>query len=233
MTARSRPGARHSPARRRDAAATRAAILVSARQAFAAAGYDGAGVREIAKRAGVTAMLVNRYFGSKERLFAEVVAGIMAHPIILTDERLAAEHGDAGVAEALVRLTAADDAPLDGFRIMCRSAASATAAAIARQEIEAHYHRALAAALPGPDASERAALVLAVVAGVQIMRQMIGLTALAQCPPATLVRILGPVFRQLWSGHDGTTVLSERAAGPARTRRGDKRRSTPRPRRTR
>ena len=79
------------------------------------------------------------------------------------------EHGDAGVAEALVGLTAADDAPLDGFRIMCRSAASATAAAIARQEIEAHYHRTLTAALRGPDAPERAALVLAVVAGVQIM----------------------------------------------------------------
>ena len=36
------------PARQRNAAATRAAILQSARRAFARAGYDGAGVREIA-----------------------------------------------------------------------------------------------------------------------------------------------------------------------------------------
>src|ERR1700754_1767178 len=77
-----------APVRRRNAAATRAAILTSAREAFARAGYDGAGVREIAKGAGVTAMLVNRYFGSKERLFAEVVADIMSKPIILTGDRL-------------------------------------------------------------------------------------------------------------------------------------------------
>ena len=76
------------PVRPRNAAATRAAILNSARQAFARAGYDGVGVREIAEGAGVTAMLVNRYFGSKERLFAEVVADIMTRPIILTGDRL-------------------------------------------------------------------------------------------------------------------------------------------------
>jgi hypothetical protein len=38
------------------------------------------------------------------------------------------------------------------------------------------------------------------VAGVQMMRQMIGLSALADCPPAVLTKILAPVFQQLWSG---------------------------------
>src|SRR5215510_13318309 len=107
-----------SKARPRNAAATRDAILKSARRAFARAGYDGAGVREIAEGAGVTAMLVNRYFGSKERLFAEVVAGIMARPIILTGDRLKSTRGGADMAAALVTLTAAGGAPLDGFRIM-------------------------------------------------------------------------------------------------------------------
>src|SRR5215467_11368748 len=74
---------RSSNARPRNAAATRAAILASARQAFARGGYDGAGVREIAEGAGVTAMLVNRYFGSKEQLFGEVVARTMERPVIL------------------------------------------------------------------------------------------------------------------------------------------------------
>jgi len=60
--------------RKRNAVATREAILSSARKVFARAGYDGAGVREIAAGAGVTAMLVNRYFGGKERLFAEAIA---------------------------------------------------------------------------------------------------------------------------------------------------------------
>ena len=59
--------------RPRNAAATREAILQSALSAFVRQGYDGVGVREIAQTAGVTAVLVNRYFGSKERLFAAAV----------------------------------------------------------------------------------------------------------------------------------------------------------------
>lgn len=188
------------PARKRNAAATRTAILASARHAFARAGYDGAGVREIAKNAGVTAMLVNRYFGSKEQLFAEVVAEIMRKPIILTDARLKSVRGGSEMVEALVNLTAADGQPLDGFQIMIRSAASARAAEIARAQLEAHYQKALASALPGKYAQERSALLLAFVAGVQIMRQMIGLSALATCSPAVLAKILAPVFQQLWAG---------------------------------
>lgn len=186
--------------RPRNAAATRAAILTSARRAFARAGYDGAGVREIAENAGVTAMLVNRYFGSKEQLFAEVVADIMARPVILTGDRLQSAKGGDEMAEALVNLTAAGGAPLDGFQIMCRSAASPRAAEIGRAQIEAHYHKVLTEALLGAHAAERAALLLAFVAGVQMMRQMIGLSALATCPPPVLVKILGPVFQQLWIG---------------------------------
>src|SRR5262245_17726477 len=108
--------ARSSKPRPRNAAATRAAILTSARQAFARAGYDGAGVRQIAEGAGVTAMLVNRYFGSKEQLFAEVVGEIMSRPIILTGDRLKSPRGGNEMAEALVNLTAAGGAPLEGFQ---------------------------------------------------------------------------------------------------------------------
>ena len=53
--------------------ATREAILVSATRLFATLGYERAGAREIAADAGVTAALVNRYFGSKDGLFAEVI----------------------------------------------------------------------------------------------------------------------------------------------------------------
>src|SRR3984893_18627710 len=61
------------PKRPRNAVATREAILQSALVAFSRHGYDGIGVREIAQTAGVTAVLVNRYFGSKEGLFAAAV----------------------------------------------------------------------------------------------------------------------------------------------------------------
>ena len=109
-------------------------------------------------------------------------------------------------------MTAAGGEPLDGFRIMIRSAASPRAAEIARAQIETHYHRALASALPGARTAERAALLLAFVAGVQIMRQMIGLSALATCSPAVLATILGPVFQQLWEGQGRSTTRARRSA---------------------
>jgi len=183
--------------RRRDAAATRAAILDSARKAFARAGYDGAGVREIAQGAGVTAMLVNRYFGSKEKLFAEVLAGVMSAPTILSAQILSSRKRGADMAEALVGLTAPGAVPLDGFQIMLRSAASERAAAIARVEIEKRYQKVLASALKGRRSAERAAVVFSLVAGFQVMRQMIGLDALAGARPAVLAQVLAPLFEEL------------------------------------
>src|SRR3954471_24142962 len=74
-----------APKRKRDAAATREAILASAVQAFTRHGYDGAGVRGIAEGAGVTAKLVNRYFGTKEKLFAEAVDSSFAPDTIVRE----------------------------------------------------------------------------------------------------------------------------------------------------
>lgn len=99
----------------RNALATREAILVSARKAFAHVGYDGAGVREIAEGAGVTAMLVNRYFGSKENLFAEVSASTMATPTIISDKIIKFAAPGRSIAAALIELTQPGLTPLDGF----------------------------------------------------------------------------------------------------------------------
>jgi AcrR family transcriptional regulator len=199
-----------APVRKRNATATRAAILTSARRAFARAGYDGVGVREIAAGAGVTAMLVNRYFGSKAQLFGEVVADIMARPIILTGTTLNSPQGGKVMAAALVELTSAEGPALDGFRIMVHSASSPEAAEIGRGQIEAHYHTMLTGALRGDHAPQRAALLLAFVAGVQIMRQTIGLPALADCSPKVLVKILAPLFQQLWTGESSSSRSTQR-----------------------
>jgi AcrR family transcriptional regulator len=192
------PSRRHTrPPRPRNAAATRAAIVDSARRAFARAGYDGAGVREIAAGAGVTAMLVNRYFGSKEQLFAEAVAATMADPTILRPENLASEKLAEIIAATLVDITRPDAGPLEGFLIALNSASSTRAAEIARPRIEQGHQRVLSAALKGPLAAERAALILSIVAGLQMMRQMLKLAPLAEARRADLVRLLTPVFKAL------------------------------------
>ena len=90
--------------------------------------------------------------------------------------------------------------PLGGFRIMFPSSSSPRAARIGREQIEKRYQKMLAQALPGKLAAERAALVLSLVAGVQVMRQMIGLAALAHADPAALAGILAPVLQRLIAG---------------------------------
>jgi AcrR family transcriptional regulator len=157
-------------------------------------------VREIAKGAGVTAMLVNRYFGSKEQLFAEVVAETVATPSILTQEIITSLTPGADIAAALIHQTKTGAIPLDGFLIMLNSASSTRAAEILCEQIERHHQKVMTASLNGALAPQRAALVLSVIAGFQFMRQMIGLSALAEAEPKVLVRVLGPVFQQLVEG---------------------------------
>ena len=77
-----------APTRPRNAAATRAAILESARARFLVESFDQVGVRQIAGDVGVDAALICRYFGSKEELFAEVVATTCDDPMeVLAGDR--------------------------------------------------------------------------------------------------------------------------------------------------
>ena len=183
--------------RPRNAAATRDAILVSALRAFADRGYDGVGLREIAEGAGVTAMLVKHYFGSKEQLFSEVVARAVATPIILNQENIASGKPAEALATALVKMTSADEKPQDGFLLFLHSASTRHAAKITREQLEKHQYKWLASVMRGPHSAERAGLVLAIVAGVQIMRQMIGVSPLAKADPKALVKVLASILQQL------------------------------------
>lgn len=183
------------PASRSDkAAATRAAILASARRLFVAHGYEGAGLRGIAEGAGVTAMMVSRYFGSKQGLFGEVVTDTMRDPTILSAANLAAPEIARSMAEALVGLTDSEVRPLDGFLILFRSTSSPIAAEIARERIAAAHLTTASGAIRGDDAPERAAIFLSIVAGFQMMRQMLRLAPLVDARPALLANLMTPVF---------------------------------------
>lgn len=191
--------------RQRDAEATREAILASARRAFALSGYDGAGVRDIAAGAGVTAMMVNRYFGSKEQLFAEVVEDTMTQGSLIAGGIMDQPEPGKALARALVKMTRADATPMDGFLITFHSASSPLAAEIGRAKIAAHHLETVAASLQGTQRAERAALILAMISGFQVMRQMIALPALADADEDELAELLGTVFERL---------IQRPAAGP-------------------
>src|SRR6267378_4356002 len=103
------------PKRARNAAATREAILRSALAAFSRHGYDGIGVREIAQAAGVTAVLVNRYFGSKEELFAATVE------VICSDNGIF-ENDSTTLAKRLTAKVMSKTEPIDALLLILRSA---------------------------------------------------------------------------------------------------------------
>src|ERR1700722_15989015 len=133
------------PKRPRNASATREAILRSGLTAVSRYGYDGVGVRESAKMAGVTGVLVNRYFGSKEELFAATVEVVFADNSVF-------EGDSTTLATRLAAKAMSKTAPIDALLLMLRSAPNPRAAEILRESIARHFERQMKASLSGPDA---------------------------------------------------------------------------------
>src|SRR5437762_10120675 len=77
------------PGRRRDAAATRDALLTAGGELFAERGYDGVPVALIAQHAGVNKAMINYHFGGKRKLYLAIV-GLTFAEIVASVERLAA-----------------------------------------------------------------------------------------------------------------------------------------------
>jgi AcrR family transcriptional regulator len=185
-----------SSVRPRNASATREAILRAALIAFSRSGYDGAGVREIARDAGVTAMLVNRYFGSKEGLFSAAVAVIFSEAGLLSGNIATLSRE---VSLGLVRETPIAENATDPLLLTLRSAANPKAAAILRESIGRRFQDPLATSLVGPQAAQRAALCLGLIAGFQFMHRVIGLPALTETNSGRLARRLEALFQLLIS----------------------------------
>lgn len=77
-------------------------ILAAARDEFAGRGFDAASVRAIARTAGVTAAMINYYFGGKRALYETIVAEAQARLRACLMAALAGER-----AGAIARLAAA------------------------------------------------------------------------------------------------------------------------------
>jgi AcrR family transcriptional regulator len=68
-------------------ARTRARILSAAKSQFARRTYETVGLRDIARKAKVDVALVARYFGSKEKLYKEVLNGYSVADSLMTGDR--------------------------------------------------------------------------------------------------------------------------------------------------
>ena len=156
--------------RGRNAAATRQSILDAARSSFMRDGYEQVGVREIAGRAGVDPALVNRYFGSKEGLFAEAVASKFDLHALFEGDR-------STLGERLARHVLQKKSPAGGYDpliALLRSTSCEAPARMLREALQEGFVKPLAALLEGPDALQRAELVGSILLGLLVHRTVIG-----------------------------------------------------------
>jgi len=157
-----------APPRRRDAQATSAAILESAKTQFARAGYEGATLRDIATGAGVDVALVSRYFGGKEGLFTEALKAS-----IHTD-RMGDRASFPTEVAAMMADGPGDESRAHGFQFLLRAATSPTTAPLLNVAVQERFLGPIRDWLGGEDAQARARVLAAVFIGFLVERLIRG-----------------------------------------------------------
>jgi AcrR family transcriptional regulator len=166
-------------ARARNAAATRQAILASARRHFARESFDQVGLREIARDAGVDPALIGRYFGGKEQLFMEAVRGGDEDIMRGVARADLPAHFTTLLMDEAGQDAETTDAKVDRLLILLRSASSPKASEIIRAAIDEDILKPVAAVLDGPDGEMHATLGLALLMGAGILRSALCVEPLA------------------------------------------------------
>jgi len=172
-------------------AATRAALLRSARELFADRGFDRTTVRAIAERAGVNQALLFRYFGSKDALFAAALSeGARALAAESAPEDLLAE-----TVRRIVTPPVEHPGPgpgpggdADALLALLRSPGRSEATTALRDELAAPYRRAFAGlTTDDADGRLRAELLLAWLLGIAFARAVLEVPALVDADADAVV----------------------------------------------
>jgi AcrR family transcriptional regulator len=173
----------------RNAAHTRQLLLDEARHRFARHGYANTTVRDIADGAGVNVALINRYFTSKEGLFAACLKAAITDLKRDTDGVPLPDVA----ASIAYRLTSSADDPalLDALLLLVRGSGDERIDALRRTVLRAMSERlAVVSGLPGEDGVLRAQILLAASLGIALLRASVGLQPLAA---ATEEQMRGPL----------------------------------------
>jgi AcrR family transcriptional regulator len=162
---------RASPPRRRDAQATRAAILEAGKAQFARVGYGSATLRDIAAEAGVDVALIKRYFGGKEALFTEALkASFRRDP--LNDWNRATFARD--IAQMMAGDARSGEAHTHGFQFLLRAATSPATAPLLNVAVQERFLAPISEWLGGEDAQARARVLAAAFIGCLVERLIRG-----------------------------------------------------------
>ena len=158
--------ARSAP-RKRNAEATRAAILEAARTQFGRSGYDLTSLRDIAAEARADVALIKRYFGGKEALFTEALKASFPPNFLQGWDRRAFPRE---IATMMAGPARADEARSHTFQFLLRAATSPTTAPLLNVAIQERFLGPIRDWLGGEAAAARARVLAAVYIGFLVER---------------------------------------------------------------
>ena len=207
MSAKTKLGRRPGPT------STRPVILDAALSLFAEKGYERATIRAIAARAGVDPATVLHHFPSKQNLLASTLR-LPVDPPQLLDALAGCEPGQEG--KSLLGLVLATwEAPEVRLRLtaLLRIGLSHQDAAEAlRNLFQQQLITPLAELIGGPDAELRAALVASQMAGLALLRLIIGIEQVANADIESLTEIVGANLQNYISNDPGSSASADKQA---------------------
>ena len=153
--------------RKRDAEATRAAIVAAAKIHFARSGYEGAYLRDIAADAGADAALINRYFGGKDGLFAAALKDSIRPDAISQWEK---KTFGRDIAKMMANHAHHDNDRMHAFQFLLRAATSPTTAPLLNEAVQHRFMAPIRAWIGGEQAEARARIVASVFIGLLVER---------------------------------------------------------------
>jgi AcrR family transcriptional regulator len=206
-----------SPAGRRPGPSrTREEILDAARAEFAEAGYTGASIRAVARRAGVDPALVYHYFTGKAELFVACV-GLPADPRAV--RQAAARPGPPDGARIVERFLAQweEDQAEPGRAFVTLTQAVSASPEVARALREFLTERVWADRTRGGEqASMRtAALVSSQLLGLAWTRYVVRMEPLASMPRAEVAALAGPAIDRYIASRDEGVPAADAPGSPA------------------
>jgi AcrR family transcriptional regulator len=153
--------------RKRDADATRLAILLAAKRHFARSGYEGAFVRDIAADAGVDAALINRYFGGKQGLFAAALKDSINSDRVANWNR---KTFGRDIAEMMAHSPHDHEERAQAFQFLLRAVTSPTTQPMLNEAVQERFLGPIREWLGGDEAAVRARILASVFIGFLVER---------------------------------------------------------------
>lgn len=186
------------PSKRGDAKVTRAKILDIATLLFVERGYEDVGMREIAAKAGVTAAMINRYFGTKEALFVELIGDAFVFTELMEGPRSTFGHR---IATILLQPCGpfenrcAEEKHFKMLQIILRSAATEGAPQHIQEILDKQIWQPLIAFLGGKHAHECAELIVATAIGFVLMNKKVSSPSQKKSQPEVLASLLATAIQ--------------------------------------